>query len=635
MLRFAARTHRGYRAAMSSSLVRAAAILVVAALLAACPKQHRRTLVPDVPTSGDATARQRFLAARDALQAGGNGQTEEFKAIAEAYEGDPVERFALLYAGIAAQQAGAAASAVESLTKLLALPDLEPGLRSRGELYLGLATSYLGDGDTAIPLLARGEAAIDNDRERGDWLAAQVHAHLASGSPLAALPWMDTFYPVATPPERAFVLGRGAEIVTAAGADQIAAAWAAARGGSVATALLGDRVARDRAAAGDADGAAQARQRAIAARQQLGLPGGADEAVPIGPAAIGKLGAIVGQSAKYARIAEQVVRGLHVAVATLGEGAPSIQIEDAEGSAAADAVTTLAGGEVLGIVGPADGASVDAASARAAELRVPLMSLNARAEERTAGGAWVFHVMHSAEARARALARRANRLGVKRFAILRPDNGYGAAVAAAFRAEVAAQGGALVVEITYPSDAKSFAGIVKKLAGSWQAVFVPDTADRVELVAPALAAAGFLARPAGTKKAQGGRPVVLLSTVEGAGDGFVREAARYSEGALLAPGYFPGALDELGQGFERAYLAATGKVPTAVDAYAYDAVRAIAAVVADGARDRGELARRLASAKLDGVTGLVSFDAGHRRADDGLVYTVEIVGGSATVRSLR
>lgn len=610
------------------------AILVLVALaLAGCPKQKRRTLVPDVPTSGDTSARTRFIAARDAFLRDG-GQVEEFEAIAAEFEGDPVEPFALLYAGIAAQQAGEAAGAVQSLEKLLAIDGIEPGLRARGELYLGLARGTLGDAEGALPLLEKSEAAVENEAERGAWLAALVHAHLGGPTPLRALPWMERWWKDATPPERAYLYGRGEEVVAAAGDAEIAAAWAEARG-DVAAALLGERIARDRAAAGDANGAQEAQRRVASARRALGLPGGDAADVPSGPVAIGRLGAIVAQSARHARIGEQIVKGLHVAAASLGERAPAIQIEDAEGAAAGEAVAVLAGQEVAAIVGPADGASVDAATARAIELRVPLLSLNPRAEERPAGGAWVFHVMHSAEARARMLARRAVAAGVRRFAVLRPENGYGNAVAQAFRDEVAAQGGEIVVDVGYKPDTKSFAGIAKKLSGSWQGVFVPDTADRVELVAPALAAAGFQARAPGTKKATGGRPVLLLSTVEGAGDGYVREAARYSEGAFLAPGFFPGAIDERGLDFERAYLAATGKAPTAVDAYAYDAVRAIAAVVADGARDRGALAQRMAAARIDGVTGALRFDAAHRRADDGVVYTVEVQGGSPVVKALR
>jgi hypothetical protein len=35
------------------------------------------------------------------------------------------------------------------------------------------------------------------------------------------------------------------------------------------------------------------------------------------------------------------------------------------------------------------------------------------------------------------------------------------------------------------------------------------------------------------------------------------------------------------------------------------------------------------------VTGAIRFDAEHRRADDGVVYTVEVSGSDATVRALR
>lgn len=637
-LGFAAVPSGGYRRGMSRPawwIARALALALIL-VIAACPKPTRRTLVPQVPTTGDATARQRFLAVREEFLRDG-GHAEEFTAIADAYAGDPVEPFALLYAGVAAQRAGAAATAASSLQKLLALPDVEPGLRTRGQLYLGLATSYLGDAAGALPLLAAGEGAIEDDRERGEWLAAQVHAHLGSTTPLAALPWMDRFWKLATEAERGYLLARGAEVVAAADDAAIAAAWAAAGEGRVAVALLADRFAATRAAAGDRDLAARARGLGADARRALGLPDVGGDVAPAdaGPVEVGRLGAIVAQSGKQARVGAQIVAGLHVGAASVGAGAPAIAIVDAEGGAAAEAVASLAGGDSLAIIGPADAASVDAASARAGDVGVPLLSLSPRPEERKGGGRWVFHLMHSAEARARALARRAHAAGVRRFAILRPDSGYGTAVGRAFAAEVAALGDELVVEVTYKPDTKSFAGIVKKLDGSWQAVFVPEAADKVELVAPALAAAGLIARPAGTKKVTGGRPIVLLSTLEGAGEPYVREAGRYSAGALFAPGYFPGAVDDLGLAFERQYLAAIGKPPTAVDAYAFDGVRAIAALVAAGARGRDDLTRRLGSAQLDGVTGAIGFDGDHRRKDDGVIYTVEVDGGSVTVRAVR
>jgi branched-chain amino acid transport system substrate-binding protein len=602
--------------------------LVCLVALAGCPKK-RHTLVPSVPTNGDAEARDRFLEARARFLRDG-GQAAEFQAIANEYANDPIAPFALLFAGIAAEQAGDHTGAATSLDRLLATEGIEDGLRKRGELFLGVARGALGEHDKALPLLARSEAAIENDAERGSWTAALAHAHAASPTPLAALPWFDRWWSIATPPERAFIRGRLEQLVAGVSAADADAAWRTLEGEGPSVAVLGWRVAADRGAAGDAEGARSARGRAAPVRKNIGLAAGDD--VAAGPVRPGLIGAIVPQSAKQARLADQLARGLQVGARSLGDAAPSIQIEDGEGPAAAELVSALAGREVIAILGPTDGASVDAAARRAAELGIPLVSFTPRSDERTVGGTFVFHIMHSAEARARALARRAVKAGVKKFAVLRPETGYGTAVARAFTAEVAAAGGEIVKDLGYAADVRSFSSVVTKLGGGWQGVFIPDQAERLELIAPALAAGGMLARPPGTKKATGGRPIVLLSTAEGAGDGFVREAARYVEGGMLAPGYFPGALDEAGLEFERLYFEATGKTPTAVDAYAYDAVRLVAA--AGGGGGRGELARRIAASNVTGVTGAARFDGHGRRTDDGLIYTVVLDDGTATIRPL-
>lgn len=607
--------------------LRVLALVCLVALVAGCPKK-RHTLVPSIPTSGDAQARDRFLQARAKFLRDGN-HADEFRAIATEYAGDPIEPFALLFAGVAAQQSGDPTVAAASLERLLALEALDPGLRTRGELYLGLSKGMLGDHERALPLLAGAEQAIENDSERGAWFAALAHAHAASPTPLAALPWIDRWWALASPPERAFLRGRLDQIVAGATALDAAAAWRTLEGDGPSVAVLGWRVAADRDAAGDVDGARAARERARPVRRGIGLVA-ADEA-SAAPVRAGVIGAVVPQSARSARLGEQLVRGMMVGARSLGEAAPTIHIEDGEGDAAAAAVATLAGKDVIAILGPTDGASVDTAARRASELGVPLLSFNPRADERPPGGASVFHVMHSAEARARALARRASKLGVTRFAVLRPENGYGTAVSKAFIAEVKAVGGEIIADVGYAADTRSFSSLVGKLGGSWQAVFIPDQADRLELIAPALAAGGLVARPFGTKKVIGGRPIVLMSTAEGAGDGFVREAARYAEGGLLAPGWFPGALDEQSLEFERVYFETIGKTPTAVDAYAYDAVRLIATMQGN---NRGDLARKLAAAEAPGITGVLRFDGAHRRADDGVIYTVEIDDGTPAVKPL-
>ena len=72
--------------------------LIVLALVftAGCPRHTRRTLTPDVPSSGDAHARSRFLEAKSRfLRDGGSGA--EFGKIVSDFPEDPMEqRFAAL-----------------------------------------------------------------------------------------------------------------------------------------------------------------------------------------------------------------------------------------------------------------------------------------------------------------------------------------------------------------------------------------------------------------------------------------------------------------------------------------------------------------------------------------------------------
>lgn len=608
--------------------------------LVGCPKKPRRTLVPAVPTDGDPTARARFVEARDRYLRDGGGQAE-LVAIARDYPDDPVTPFALLYAGMAAVAAGDDAAAIDALLGIATLPDVPPGLAARAELFLGIAHARAGDPERALPYLVRSEPAVETADERALWLGATAAASAASSTPLDALPWMDRFWEVATEPERGWVLARLDEVVAAAAPDALRAAWdgliqAGATSGPAA-AVAGARLAAILETEGDADAAREVRGAIRGARERLGLradgDGGGAVAVAAGPP---HLGAVLPLDGKQSRVAEAAARGAAIAAgAHGGDTAATVDVEGAAGAKpSAAAVAALADRGVLAILGPIDGDSVDAAAARAADLGVPLVSLNPRADERPASGRWVFHVMHSAEQRARILARRAVAAGVKKLAILAPDSGYGRAVAGAFADAARDAGGEVVVRVDYPADEKSFAKLVKKLDGGWQGVFVPEQADRLELIAPALSAAGLVPRAAGAKlpKTVKGRAIVLLSTAEGMDAEYVRDAGRHSIGALLAPGFYPDRSDARIAAFVDRHAAAHDRPPTAVDAYAFDAIVALGAA-AGGAQDRAAVAAALGKLQLEGVTGTVRFGADHRRDDDGVVFTIEDDG--ATVRTLR
>src|SRR5690606_28430203 len=109
--------------------------------------------------------------------------------------------------------------------------------------------------------------------------------------------------------------------------------------------------------------------------------------------------------------------------------------DDRSTSAVASApVDRLVGAAAIAVVGPGDARPVEEAAARATALGVPLVSLTPAPALVVGGGATVFHIVHSAEQRAAALARHALGVGGRSFAILRPANRFGVEVARSFAA---------------------------------------------------------------------------------------------------------------------------------------------------------------------------------------------------------
>src|SRR5262249_6818497 len=156
-------------------------IVALAACLAACPSQTRRTLVPDVPTTGDTGARNRFQDARAKFLRDGK-DTGEFKRIVEEFPEDPIVPWAELYAGIADVKARKMREAVKVLTEVVETK-ADPGLTARARLFLGIAKNYQGDAAGALALLRSSDRAIEDDSDRTEYLAALAYATAAAGDP--------------------------------------------------------------------------------------------------------------------------------------------------------------------------------------------------------------------------------------------------------------------------------------------------------------------------------------------------------------------------------------------------------------------------------------------------------------------
>jgi ABC-type branched-subunit amino acid transport system substrate-binding protein len=322
-----------------------------------------------------------------------------------------------------------------------------------------------------------------------------------------------------------------------------------------------------------------------------------------------------------------------------------------DGARAARGIAELTRGEaVIAIVGAANAKAGAAAIAQATDDGIAVLAL-----EDAAPGAMTtaFQMIHAPETRATALALQALKVGARRFAIIGPDNASGKRLSEAFRKAVLEGGGTIVAESSYVAGATSFAGAVAPLkTRAVDAVFVPDSAERLPLIAPALAVADLWPQPwgksrsgtaagpgtavaNGSSKAGGGkaaassgrpRAILLLSTANELSRKLVDSAGRYVQGALLCPGFFPDAGDARAHAFVDGYRAAYGQDPHATEAYAYDAVAMLQAVVRQGARTRGDVVRALSTpgtAVFHGLTGSVTFGPNHGRADSPQIYVVD------------
>lgn len=608
----------------------ALALLLLVGLVACGGPKTRRTLVPDVPKTGDASARQQFIEAQQRfLKDGKNG--EEFQRIAEEFPDDPIKPWAQLYAGISSVHDKKYEAAIASLNEVLAA-DVPEGLQRRAQLFAGIAKNYLGDAKAALPLLKKGASAVDGDDEKLEHLAALAYAS-STVDPVASFKLFDSLYGRVTATERAMIAARCEEVAAGLDAAALDPVLDDLDKKGPAMAAVASRLAVLADQAGNSSRAQKLRELAAPARHAVGLPKTirAVAATSGGAGSPGLVGAVL--PGGKTKAGEAVTAGLGLAAgAADAAGVVAIEIRTAPDAAAAvAAVEELAKQNVVAIVGPIDGSSVDAAGGRAEGLGVPLLSLTGRPEERTTGK-FVFHVRHSAEARARVLAKRALAAGLKTFAIMAPDDKYGTSVTAAFVDELSRGGGSVASKVSYPPSTKSFVSFAGKLSGSFEALFVPDEADKLALLAPAVSASGRIPKPLGTKRASGGKPIVLLSTAEGLTGAFIANADRHAEGAILAPGYYPDDKDPAQKVFLDRFLVAFGRAPGPNEAYAYDAAQLAAAA---GSGGRAALAATLASGSLAGITGTIKFDADHRRADPGVLYTVMEEAGVFAIRAMK
>lgn len=185
-----------------------------------------------------------------------------------------------------------------------------------------------------------------------------------------------------------------------------------------------------------------------------------------------KIGVLLPLSGRGARVGEQVLRGLELA---LNDGSPEsagieIVVRDTAGNPARThkAVEELALEEkVVAIVGPLFAATAEEAARRAEELRVPLLALSQR-EGLGRTGEWVFRYFMTPRDQIRSIVRHAmEERGLRTFGVLYPGNEFGKYFSRLFWEEVERRGGWVTAAGSYEPDSTDFKAEMLKMTGRW------------------------------------------------------------------------------------------------------------------------------------------------------------------------
>lgn len=310
------------------------------------------------------------------------------------------------------------------------------------------------------------------------------------------------------------------------------------------------------------------------------------------------IGCILPLSGRSRLIGETVLKGVMLAKNTLARSAGqnlSVVVRDSEGDPirSAEAVEELATVErVAAILGPLDGTAALAAADQAEEYEIPLITLSIR-EDLTQNRPFVFRNFSSNRAEVRALVGAAKEAGFEKVAILHPETGYGQTMRALMADELEREGLTLSGVVSYDANQTQFSKSAEEIAAlDFQVLFLPDSAARVALIAPALAAAGLWSTPRDVEPPGPGRSYQLLLSSTAYQSDLVRRAGRYLEGALIASFQSPEASPGSAQFIEHHRLE-YGVEPTYLAGFGHDGVIILATVLRGEPGDREDIAKRL------------------------------------------
>lgn len=333
------------------------------------------------------------------------------------------------------------------------------------------------------------------------------------------------------------------------------------------------------------------------------------------------IGVVLPLSGRFGPFGNLVRRGLDLAVEQWAVNRPGLQLlyrdSQSDTELTRQAVIELAQQGVLAIIGPLTGSAAMAAGEEAQRRRVPLLSLSQRDGVPEMGEMVFRHALTNRMQVEALVAYAMDHRQMSTFATLAPANKQGKEMADLFAQAVIARGGALLGAEEYAETATDFRRQIMRLRGRnpdgpeerggvreeapppFQALFIPDFADRVGLLLPQLPYYGL-------------QDVQLLGINGWNSPELLKLAGRQAEGAVFVDGFFKHSHFPFVREFVESYHEKYGEEPSILEAQGYDAAGILLDVL-DNPRvqNREELRQGLQQLRnYPGVTGATSFTTG-------------------------
>ena len=360
------------------------------------------------------------------------------------------------------------------------------------------------------------------------------------------------------------------------------------------------------------------------------------EELSVRPGVVGCLLPLTGPFGIYG---EEVLNGIQLGMGMFGEPGegPDLElvIKDTEGKpepALAGLEDLVHNEKVMAIVGPLSSRTAVAVAEKAQGLGVPIITFTQR-EGIAETGDMVFRnfLIPSKEVK-RLLDPEIFEMGIKRFAILYPDNSYGRFFMNLFWDRLEEMGGTVTAVESYDPETTDFADQIKKMTGlyyprpyslvrkliemrtpeeeesrvfpeepepiiEFDAIFIPDNFQRVAMIAPQLVYHDVL-------------DVLLMGTSLWQSPELIETAGDYVQGSIFPSGFFESSGESCVSAFAEDYYADFDATPGILAATGYDTIRLLKHMMAgEGVRTRGDLKDALLECRdFPGLTGNVVFD---------------------------